>query len=94
MTIYITKYWESSGILEREVDEFVDGGGDPEKYVKTKAPDGHHSLFLRMGADAFKTMDEALEKVEKAALAKVKKTEQKVKFYRAVALDGRKCMKK
>lgn len=95
MKVYITRYWESSGILERDVDHFVEGVGNPEEYVKTLRAEvpGAYPLFLKMGTDAFKTWTEALVKVEKDALAKVKKTEAKLKFYRAVALDGRKCMK-
>ena len=76
MKVYVTKYWESRGIFVVDVEKHND-----QEYLYESRPFGDgrtFSLQLRLGADAFPTEADALDRVRKEAKRKVVALRKKI----------------
>ncbi len=85
MKAYVTKWWETRGILEVE-GEVVQGQN--ATYFKSGTGITQMFVFVRIGTDAFGTRAEAVAKVKKAALTKAAALEAKVVELKRIAMKG------
>jgi len=78
MKVYITKYWQTKGIIEAEK---VEKNNNDVKYILAKL-DGRYENIFSIGNDAFHTEEEAISHIRikvKKKIAQLEKTLIKLK---------------
>lgn len=78
MKVYITKYWQTKGIIESEK---IEKNNDDVKYIWAKL-DGRYETIFSIGNDTFYTEDEAIKSIRikvKKKITQLEKTLIKLK---------------
>jgi hypothetical protein len=74
MKVYITKYWQTKGIIEAEK---VDKNTSEEKVIWAKL-DGRYEDIFSIGNDSFYTEDEAITQIRIKAKKKITQLEKTI----------------
>lgn len=78
MKVYITKYWQTKGIIEADK---IERQAEETKYIWAKL-DGRYENIFSIGSDAFYTEEEAIAHIRvkvKKKIAQLEKTLIKLK---------------
>jgi hypothetical protein len=84
MRVYITKYWNTKGII---LGNARTPTSSKDKYVYTVPEDGSLPKQLKLGRDAFKTKNDAIVHCNIEVQKKIRKVEAELHRYKRMKFD-------